>query len=78
MSDADKYMWLIPTRGTELGVSGLVGEFCYDYLAGSGAVLKGQDIIAFGIIPAKDLTEKHLDRLSVLLLSGPSAEISFD
>jgi hypothetical protein len=74
----DEFLWVSPSRGDQLGVPGLVDEFCYDYLAGSGAVLKGQSVVGFGIIPVSDLTEKRIDRLSVLILSGPSAEISFD
>lgn len=72
------FSWVSTARGLELGVPGLVNEFCYDYLAGSGSVLKGESIVGFGIIPAKDLTEGRLDRLSILLLSGPSAEETFD
>lgn len=62
------------------GGSGLVDSFCYDYLAGSEAVLRGESVVGFGVMPAKDLTapEGRVDRASVILLSGPSAEISFE
>jgi hypothetical protein len=72
------YAWFDPAVAKEMGIPGLVKEFCYDYLAGSGSVLKGESVVGFGIIPVKDLAEKKLDRMSLLLLSGPSAEISFD
>lgn len=72
------FSWINPSQGQELGIPGLANEFCYDYLAGNGAVLKGLSIIGLGIIPDNDLTEKRTDRLSILVLSGPSAEISFD
>ena len=72
------YTWISPAQGQELGVPGLVNEFCYDYLSGSSATSKNEDVIGFGLIPANDLTEKRLDRLTVLLLTGPSAESSFD
>jgi hypothetical protein len=74
----DLYSWIAPLVGKDLGIPGVVGEFCYDYLAGSYAAQKGEAVIGFGIIPAKDLGEKRLDRLSLLLLSGPSGEMSFD
>lgn len=72
------YTWLSESAGTELQVPGLVQEFCYDYLLGSSATQQDGVIIGFGIISVKDLTEKRLDRLSLLILSGTSAEISFD
>lgn len=72
------YTWVNPEEGTQLGVPGLVNEFCYDDLAGSGAVLKGESVVGFGVMSVKDLAEKKVDHLSILLLSGPSAEISFD
>ncbi len=74
----DDYLWVSSGRGVELGVPGLVSEFCYDYLTGSASALRGNTVNGFGIIPANDLTEKRLDRLTVLLLTGPSAESSFD
>jgi hypothetical protein len=74
----ETYGWLPPSKGTELGIPGLVSEFCYDYLLGSGVALNSQGVVGFGVILVKDLTENRLDRLSVLLLSGSSAEISFD
>lgn len=77
-STKNKYVWLSTSKGSELGIPGLVGEFCYDYLLGSDAVFKGDSITGIGIIPANDLTLKRLDRLTLLIFSGPSAEISFD
>lgn len=74
----EKYAWISSAAGMALEVPGLVNEFCYDSLAGNAAFVQGQSIVGFGIISVKDLAEKRLDRLSVLLLSGPSAEISFD
>ena len=61
-------------NGRMLGVPGLIEQFCYDPF--KGANITGLN--AVGIISAKDLTERRLDRISLLLLSGPSAEISFD
>jgi hypothetical protein len=68
-----EYLWISKDQGVELGIPGLVGEFCYDSLAGAR-----ETGIGFGIIPAKDLTEKRMDRISILLLMGQSGEISFD
>jgi hypothetical protein len=77
-SERDEYTWLLPSQGSDLGVPGLVHEFCYDSLSGSHSSLQGKSVVGFGIIPVRDLTEKRIDRLSLLLLSGLSAEISFD
>ncbi|MBI2711957.1 MAG: hypothetical protein HYX41_03690 [Bdellovibrio sp.] len=65
-------------QGGKLGIPGLVTEYCYDPFQGSSAESKEVDTVGFGIISVKDLTENRLDRLTVLLLSGPSADISFD
>jgi len=66
-------------EGQKIQIPGLVREICYDYLAGSSAVLHGNGVAGFAIAPVKDLTETgRIDRVSVLLLSGASAEISFD
>jgi hypothetical protein len=65
-------------QGGSLGVEGLVEAFCYDFLAGSDAVLRGEEVIGFGIVPASDLTAGRSDRLSVLTLTGPSAEVAFE
>jgi hypothetical protein len=70
--------WLAPPLGSEMGVPGLAISFCYDYLAGNGALVSGENVVGFGIIPVNDLAEKRLDRLTLLLLTGASAEISFD
>jgi hypothetical protein len=64
--------------GSEMGVPGMSDQFCYDPLQGSNAAIRGDDVVGFGVIPATDLTEKRMDRISVLLISGISAEISFD
>ena len=72
------YMILRKQDGSDLGIPGLVQEICYDPLNGSNQDGAQSSAVAFGIIPVKDLTEKRLDRLTVLLLTGLSAEISFD
>ncbi len=65
-------------KGIELGIPGLVKDVCYDYLAGSDAVLRGDAVSGFGIVPVNDLAEQREDRLSVLLVAGPSADVSFE
>lgn len=74
-SQTNLFAILNPEQGRELGIPGLRLDFCYDPLKGSFSpeVLSG-----LGVVPAKDLTERRLDRISILLLRGPSAEISFD
>lgn len=72
------YTWVSSTQAVELGVPGLTHEFCYDYLLGSDVASKSDAMVGMGFIPVKDLAEKRIDRLSILLFSGSSAEISFD
>jgi len=68
---------LPPEQAGALGIPGIVDSFCYDPYAGGGA-LGGSTLVGFGILSAKDLTDRRSDRLSVLLIQGPSAELSFD
>jgi hypothetical protein len=73
----DTLTWLEPLRGQEIGIPGLLLSFCYDPLKGS-SVTPGEDSLAgFAILPVKELTQTP-ERHAVLLLRGPSAEISFE
>ncbi len=74
----EKYTWISHSQGANLEVPGLTNELCYDALLGNGSLNPGQSVIGFGIVSVKDLMDKRLDRLSVLLLTGLGAEISFD
>jgi hypothetical protein len=72
------YVVLTPSQGKDLGIPGLIRSFCYDSLSGYEATLNGENLEGFAIIPVKDLTDHRLDRVSYVLLRGPSAEVSFD
>lgn len=64
-----------------LNIPGVVDEFCYDPFLGNrwaAPPYEGTKAAAFAIAPVKDLTESRTDRLGLLLLSGASAEISFE
>ncbi|HLE00055.1 MAG TPA: hypothetical protein VJB59_07340 [Bdellovibrionota bacterium] len=78
LSEDENFVLLTPQKGQELGVPGLVREFCYDAMTGSEPAAQGRPVVGFGIIPEKDLLESRMDRLSVLIITGPSADISFD
>jgi hypothetical protein len=79
LGDGDRdYAVLSPRAGEALGTAGFSEAFCYDYLSGSGVIIAGGELSGFGVIPVNDLTTGRYDRLSVLLVSGPSAEISFE
>jgi hypothetical protein len=71
-----------PIRGAELGVPGLAESFCYDYLAGSESIVKNEPVMGFAVAPVRDLAgpadDSRLDRVSVVVLSGPSADVSFE
>ena len=77
-NNATHFAVISAKRGNDLGVPGLAERFCYDPLKGSDAANLGGGLLGFGIGPVKDLTEGRIDRISVLLLSGPVAEVSFD
>jgi hypothetical protein len=72
------YVWLSVSKSNTLGIPGLVSQFCYDPLTGSDLYKIGEPLAGFAISPVSDLTEKRLDRTTVLLVSGPFSEISFD
>jgi hypothetical protein len=65
-------------QGGTFGVLGLVESLCYDFLAGSDAVLRGESVVGFGVLPVNDLTDARIDRLAILTAAGPSAEIGFE
>lgn len=75
---AGSFVLLSSEMGEKAGIPGLVTEFCYDPLQGSAPFLSGKSQVGFGIAPADDLASERLDRLSVLLISGSSAELLFD
>ncbi|MBC7691108.1 MAG: hypothetical protein H7222_05015 [Methylotenera sp.] len=78
-TDIGAFTVITSSEGRALNLPGLVEQFCYDPLSGMAPVAGASDKLAgVGIIQLKDLTEKRLDRIALLLLSGPSAEISFD
>jgi len=74
----EDYAWFTPAQSAEQNIPGIISSFCYDHLLGSFVATQGQTVVGFGIVPVKDLAEKRVDRLSLILLTGASAEISFD
>ncbi|MBU6374454.1 MAG: hypothetical protein KGQ59_00505, partial [Bdellovibrionales bacterium] len=67
--------WIASHRAQEMGVPGVLEDFCYDPVHGSQQTPRSQDFAAFMISPVKNLSP---DRISSVLLNGPSAEISFE
>jgi hypothetical protein len=67
-----------PRDGQAVDVPGLASSFCYDAMAGSASVLAGNPVVGFAVLPVKDLAQGRQDRMSLLLLKGPSAEITFE
>ncbi|MCM2321641.1 MAG: hypothetical protein NDJ90_00085 [Oligoflexia bacterium] len=65
-------------QGAAIGVPGLKEGFCFDPLLGAEGSSAAGTLGGFAIIPAKDLTEGRNDRLSVLLLNGPTGEVSVE
>jgi hypothetical protein len=77
-TEAGQYVLVGPSQGNDLGIGGFFESFCYDYLSGSDVVLRGENLAGFGVMPVNDLTSKRTDRLAVLVVTGPSAEITFE
>jgi hypothetical protein len=73
-----KYEILTHQEGESVSIPGLLEEFCYDPLLGSDPFVRGENIAGFAIAPVKDLSTRRTDRIAVLLLTGPSAELSFE
>jgi hypothetical protein len=71
---AAKYRLVSPSRGEQLGIPGLALSFCYDSLVGAQV----GNLHAFAITSVNDLAVGYADRASVLILEGPSAEMSFE
>ncbi len=63
-----------PRDATTLGLERVTTTVCYDPLGAETA----DRVQALGILTAKDLTEKRLDRVAFLNFSGLFAEIDFD
>jgi hypothetical protein len=63
-----------PKVATALGLERVTTDVCYDPLGTDAA----NGIQALGIMTAKDLAEKRLDRVAFLNFSGLFAEIGFD
>ncbi len=70
--------WLEPADGERWGVPGLVREYCFDPLKGGGSAAKGLPVIGLGVAPKADLTEDRSDRMAVIFVSGPSAEVAYE
>ncbi|MGK5084959.1 hypothetical protein WDW37_16850 [Bdellovibrionota bacterium FG-1] len=78
LSDLPKFVLLSPEQGANMGIRGFSESFCYDFLAGSDSVLRGETMVGFGIMPVNDVTQARSDRIAILLTAGPSGEISFE
>lgn len=80
----NRYTWLTPEKGKLLGVPGLSSEVCYDPLLGiQASSLNDQKIIdkklvGFGILPVKDLANHEMNNLSIILLTPPQGEVTFE
>ncbi|MFL5815432.1 MAG: hypothetical protein ACJ763_17790 [Bdellovibrionia bacterium] len=77
-SQVTQYMLLSRQMGESLSIPGLLEEYCYDPLRGSDPAARGENVSGFAVMPVKDLADHRADRIAVLLLTGPSAELSFE
>ena len=80
----NRYTWLSPEKGKLLGVPGLSSEVCYDPLLGIQAVswsdqkMSDKTLVGFGILPVKDLANQEMNNLSIILLTPPQGEVTFE
>jgi hypothetical protein len=76
----EELSWVSADRAKSFAVAGLLSTWCYDPLSGSQQTQGISDVAGFLMASAKDLAASGSavpDRYAVLLLTGPSAEISF-
>lgn len=71
----DRLGWVAASRGRELGIPGLLDEFCYEPVHGGRETAKPQALAGFMVAPVSELTP---ERQASVLIRGPSAEISFE
>ncbi|MGE0614307.1 MAG: hypothetical protein AB7P04_01590 [Bacteriovoracia bacterium] len=79
-AQAGDYSILGFDQGEQLGIPGLVKELCYDFQGGAVFTQRptdGKELVAFGLIPVKDLTEIRMDRITLVMVQELSAETSF-
>lgn len=67
-----------PEASQEFGVPGLRLEACFDAREGADFSLAGRTVSGFGVFPAADREHARTDRLSIVLLSGPLGEPTFE
>lgn len=77
-TQTNSFRLISPQTGLNLAIPGLLQDFCYDPLGGSSSFSHGEVNSGFAVIPVKDLAARRIDRLSILLLTGPTAEATFE
>jgi len=74
-SDRSRLSWISSEQAKRFGVSKVLDEWCFHPLEGSVQTPQPDDSAAFLIAPVKELAP---ERGSLVLVSGPFAEISFE
>ena len=82
-SIADGFRILNFGDSSRLRLPGLIDSICYDPLAGMENFANDDSMKAFAIAPIHDvavnsLTEARMDRIAILFMKGPSAELTFE
>ena len=77
-ASSDEFRLLNSEQGIALGIPGLVASFCYDPVEEAPGLKQDESVLGFGFITVKDLSDQRSDRVSIVLLRGKSAEISFN
>ncbi len=75
VSARERLGWVAPSAAKDLGIAAALDRFCFDPIRGSHETSGDGELAAFLIAPVNELS---VDRLSTVLLAGPSAEISFE
>lgn len=69
---------LTSEQAKQLEIPNVITEICFSHLTGNEWDRQGSKTVGFAVMPKDDILEKKIDRVSVLVLSGPNAEAHFD
>jgi hypothetical protein len=74
----ESFRLVLPDQAQSFGLARVIQEFCFDPIHPDSRLSDEQKPLGFALGSVKDLSENHIDSLSVVLIRGPSAEISFN
>ena len=78
--DEARWELLTSSSAVERGVPGILDRFCYDPINGYSVdkALTVEEYAGWGIAPLQDRQANRLDRLAVVFVRGPGADLQFE